>query len=115
VTVYQYAKHDIRFDSANNKFYFMFRQQRFNTLQGKPFTLPLWAVRTILHLIGWKCMQYKPGSRLYEITHPNGSRVNISLSTARWLVACAIHNDAVLEQQEMAEICLTAAKTCGTI
>ena len=102
MTVYLYAKHDIRFDSANNKFYFMFREQRFNTLQGKPFTLPLWAVRTILHLIDWKCMQYKSDSRLYEITHPNGSRVNISLSTARWLVAHAIHDDALQAQQEIA-------------
>ena len=113
--MHPYVKAHIRFDSANNKFYFMFRQQRFNTMQGKPFTLPMWAVRSILHLLGWRDMQYKPGSRLYEVTHPDGRRVNISLTTARWLAVQAIHNDALLEQQEMGEICLTAAKTCGTI
>jgi hypothetical protein len=102
VTVHPYSKHNIRFDHANNMFFFWFRQQRFYTLQGKPFTLPMWAVRTILHLIGWKDMQYKPRSRLYEATRPNGERVVISLHTARWLVCDAIHEDAILEQQEIA-------------
>ena len=100
--MHPYAKAHIRFDSADNKFYFMFRQQRFNTLQGKPFTLPMWAVRTILHLTGWKDIQYKPHWRVYEITRPDGERVAISLHTARWLVGDAIHEDALAEQEEIA-------------
>ncbi len=113
--MHPYTKQHIRFDSGRNAFFFWFRQQRFYTMQGKPFTLPMWAVRTILHLTGWKDMKYNPYAGLYEITRPCGERVVISLRTARWLVCDAIHEDALAEQQEMGEICLTAAKTCGTI
>ena len=75
MTVHPYSKAHIRFDSAINRFYFMFRQQKFYTLKGKPYSLPWRSCAWILFLTGWNDVKFNGKTRLCEGTNPEGQRV----------------------------------------
>ena len=100
--MHPYTKAHIRFDSTINRFYLMFRHQKFYTLKGKPYSLPWRSCQIILSLSGWCHLKFNSKSRLCEGTNPEGEYVCFSLNTARWMVAHAIHDDALKAQQEIA-------------
>ena len=100
--MHPYSKAHIRFDSTINRFYFVFRHQKFYTLKGKPYSLPWRSCACIMSLSGWRDMKFNGKTRLCEGTNPEGKRVCFSLNTARWVVAHAIHDDDFKAQQEIA-------------
>ncbi len=100
--MHPYIKAHIRFDSTINRFYFMFQGQKFLTLKGKPYSLPWRYCHVILFHSGWRGLKFNGKTRLCEGTNPEGKQVCFTLSTARWLVAHAIHDDDFKAQQEIA-------------